>query len=1123
MALGAQSAYAEEDGTLELIEQAQQVDQAAQQQAADDQLLEVEEIVVTGSRLSRDNAFTSLTPTVSVSSEELGKRGFTNVADALSEIPGFAPGQGPTNTTEQSSFAAGVNFPDMFGLGTQRTLTLVDGKRFVSSNPPSIQGLAGGIQVDLNNIPLALIDRVETVGVGGSPIYGTDAVAGTVNIIMKDDYEGFEIQGQYGVIEKGGDPESYQAQMAWGANTADGKGNVAVGLEWNRSNAVVTGDFPDIFGPVPSFEEIANARDVNGDGDPDDVFQLFDDPRLIIVGPPGEPLLSPTPVFAPNGPPLGFTPEQAALRTNFANADGPLMIDKNGNLIPFDTGTFIPGNGIFTSGGNGLDLDLFGNEPFGNGNVSTKSERVVGMVNAHYGIFDWLETFGQFNFANTENLRPIVQDEHQTFVFPDEQQALGISITNPFLSDEARQGLIEAGVNNPTPEQIAAGAQPGTVFLSRNLNDVSDNGRSFTEAFTWRFVGGVRGDFEVAGRNWNYEVSLDWGQSDVDSNEIGLNDGRFFNAVNAIRLTEDDIQSVVDLQASQLDPDDFESQEALLAAAEEAALDSLDTFSGTDDPNTGDIICQAVLQRARGEFELRSGPAGNAANDVIPDVDGCVPLNLFGTAGPQEALDFVQAHNVFQSELKQRVFTLSLSGEVVELPAGWVEVVAGYETRRERGSLDTNEGIQIGLGREDPVLPTAGEFSTDEAFFELRTPIIDSDMRFGEDLFGFQVIDRLTLEGAARVVDNSFAGRDTTWTAGGRLAFGGFMSDLMIRGNFTRSVRSPSITELFSPVVETNEFAEDPCDFQFRDEGPARENRQANCSAVGLGPDFVSVAVNASREGSTGGNPNLENEKADSFTVGGVLTPRWIPGLSLSTDFIQVAINDRITTLTLTDLLEACFDQDPSNFDPNAGVCTTFERDGAGQIIDFSSGLQNAAESLFKGIQFQTRYDFSLTDAMEALNDSWGNFDWGNVTINSRAFHRIVNSFSVIGEQPDKVVGLFTEPKWSGTFDFTWTRGPAQFFWRVDWRDSSEFDPNGDNFFEDRDGNIVDGVSARIINNAAFSYTFFDNVTAQISVDNIFSTDANDLQLARTEFSGGAFGIDEIFGRQYRFRVTSRF
>ena len=209
-------------------DQAVTVDTAAGDPAAD-------EIVVTGSRIARPE-FDTVQPTQVLGSVQIENRGYTNIGQPLNELPAFGP---PGNSTvgAQSSFGPAQTFVDFFGLGSQRTLVLVNGRRFVSSNTASIFGPVNpGGQVDLNNIPTTLVERIETVAVGSAPIHGSDAIAGTVNLILKHNYEGIELQGQYGLSQRGDAPD-FRASGIIGKNFADGRGNLTVAGEYN----IVTG------------------------------------------------------------------------------------------------------------------------------------------------------------------------------------------------------------------------------------------------------------------------------------------------------------------------------------------------------------------------------------------------------------------------------------------------------------------------------------------------------------------------------------------------------------------------------------------------------------------------------------------------------------------------------------------------------------------------------------------------------------------------------------------------------------------------------------------------------------------------------------------------------------------
>jgi outer membrane receptor protein involved in Fe transport len=196
---------------------------------------ELETITVTGSRIKRAGLDT-LEPATSIGREDISRRGNTNVADSLNELPGF--GAGITPEGGQAGFGAAVNFVNRFGLGSARTLTTVNGRRFVSSNPVTIFGSGPpGLQVDLNAIPTQLIERVDNLTVGGAPVYGSDAIAGVVNVILRQDYEGTEVGMTYGLTSRG-DNERVNVRALTGFNFADGRGNVTLSASVDTSDGV---------------------------------------------------------------------------------------------------------------------------------------------------------------------------------------------------------------------------------------------------------------------------------------------------------------------------------------------------------------------------------------------------------------------------------------------------------------------------------------------------------------------------------------------------------------------------------------------------------------------------------------------------------------------------------------------------------------------------------------------------------------------------------------------------------------------------------------------------------------------------------------------------------------------
>ena len=227
---------------------------------------EIERISVTGSRIQRTELDKN-TPMFTFDADTLALHGVTNVADYLNQSPLFSGSQTPYGSQDEDN--AGQNQINLFDLGTQRTLTLVNGKRFISSQSVSRHGG----QVDMNAIPAGLIDRVETVPLTGAAIYGADAIAGTVNIILKDDYEGFELRAQKTQSEDGNLP-GHQFSALSGANFSSGKGNITFGVEYTKESGLMR--CAQDFLCIDNYSLDSSAKiklDRDGDGQPDDLNQ----------------------------------------------------------------------------------------------------------------------------------------------------------------------------------------------------------------------------------------------------------------------------------------------------------------------------------------------------------------------------------------------------------------------------------------------------------------------------------------------------------------------------------------------------------------------------------------------------------------------------------------------------------------------------------------------------------------------------------------------------------------------------------------------------------------------------------------------------------------------------------
>ncbi|HJR71626.1 MAG TPA: TonB-dependent receptor plug domain-containing protein, partial [Gammaproteobacteria bacterium] len=482
---------------------------------------ETEEILVTGSRIRRAG-FDTLEPATVVSKEYIDLRGLTNVADALNEIPGF--GVGATPEGNQAGFGTGVNFANRFGLGTNRTLTLVNGRRFVASNPPTLFGPAApGIQVDLNAVPTALVERVENLAIGGAPTYGADAIAGVVNVITRTDYEGMEYAASYGTSEHG-PGDRYNASGLFGINFGnDDRGNVTFALSYDRVDGVLQKerDFFDagyLNATNPSAAVMAALfpqRTPANDGryDPNIPFNTGADDgisngvlirdRRIWTTPFGgliSPMSGPFRAGSSNLIPGGFGPA----------GDVVLGFDPSGNLVPYDPGT--PFSAVDASGGDGLHLVEAGQ-------LTSDVERKTFNTTMRFRVTDAMNVFVEGTYYTADSTELVDQWMYNSALFGATSGLLTFPATHPMLTPQAQATL--------------AGVGAMQFRLAKASRDLVTNNSSATTDIA-RVVAGLEGEFEAAGRNFDWEAYVNDGRTDADYFGTSLIQQNFVNALNVV-------------------------------------------------------------------------------------------------------------------------------------------------------------------------------------------------------------------------------------------------------------------------------------------------------------------------------------------------------------------------------------------------------------------------------------------------------------------------------------------------------------------------------------------------------------------------------------------------------------
>jgi outer membrane receptor protein involved in Fe transport len=890
-----------------------------------------ETITVTGSRIRRPN-LESTVPITSIGGEQFFQQSQTNVGDTLNDLPQLRSTFAQQNPGSGIGIA-GLNLLDLRGLGTQRTLVLVNGRRHV---PADI--LNNAVSVDTNTIPNDLIERVDIVTGGNSAIYGSDAIAGVVNFVLRRSFDGFQIRGQAGVTGKGFGGNQYISGMA-GRNFAGGRANVTLHGEYSRSDRVFASDV-DAFRRNRNFVGIdldGGAGLVNGgDGFPDTAF--FNDIRSSTIYFGGL-----VPISQRNVPNAGLCGNATAPNVGGTNTAGTafnctFLFGADGSLFP-QTGTrvgtgqnpvFIGGNG--QTGREGQNVSIL---PF--------NERYNFNLLAHYEFSKAAEVFieAKWNRVNAlgNNSGPSFLQSTSAINGSVGDFRERVRLDNPFLRPQDRtflanaiaasgcrpevSGICPAGGNLTAADQAAIQAGTFRFLVARNLLDVGLRDETF-QRDTYRVVGGLRGTFND---DWGYEISANYGKFREDITTDGFIDRqRFSLAIDAGR-----------------------------------------------NPVTGQIQCRSQFDPAAAiplqrTFAADQAIAAQNAARLAADIAACVPYNPFGQPDNSASIAYFARTFSNSSGLSQLILSGFVSGDssqLFELPGGPIRFALGAEYRREKAFYQQDpfvtqgftNGVSIPSFVPDP-------FEVKEAFGEIQIPIL-KDMPFFEEL---------TVSGAARVAKYQ-GGTGTVWSYNAGVDWAP-VRDIRFRGNYSRAVRAPNVSETAFPLVPN--FApgfQDPC--QPNNINSGTSSRPGNCAAA-LGPLLGGLAsIGPSLGIVSGSNPNLVAETSDSYTLGAVVTPRFIPGLSLSVDYYDIRVKGIITSLGAQAIVNACYDQ-PSlqnvfcaQFQRNLTPGTGPNGEGPGRIIENSliNAPLNFASRQRRGIDVNLAYrkDFGPVDFNTSL------------------------------------------------------------------------------------------------------------------------------------------------------------
>ncbi len=865
-------------------------------------------IVVTGSRIARRD-FEANSPIVTVDQGLLEQSSTAAIETSLNKLPQFTPAQTPTaggDIQPTATNTPGAATISLRGLGPNRNLVLVDGRRATPGN-------ASGV-VDINTIPAAAIERVEIITGGASATYGADAIAGVANFILKKNFEGLELDGRLGLTQEG-DGFEYQFSGIMGTDFADGRGNVSLALSMNTREASWERDRkwmrdlwedPLIAGNRVFIMSPGVALGSRGTTVDEDLFRsIFPGttganmpngqpyPNTINSGSPAFPGLQNFSIYAnPDGSLFTTGRYQQGGIGQFQGdvTDGNHKILGSGALAWNDTDTYLvlplTRYNLYARGNYELNdnIGVFAQGTFSHVETATRGQggAVTGgwdvyvpygneayLGDASRNIPSSINSDGTTNAAYLAGGRfgldcPVMGGcaKSAVFPFPADLEALLLSRTRP-----AREG--EAGYNPDPAQNARVSAAEDPVELNYGIPEPRT---TFNDVQTYNLTAGLEGT--IPGMDWTWEAFVNHGQSTTYSRQTGtFSLARTRNLLNS--------------------------------------------------PNFG-----YGFEASSNSESPRTDFGANFAN--------CTGgMNFFTTPWDdisQDCKQAIRADLKNRSVIRQTVAEANLQGGLFELPAGQLRFAAGasyreldYEFRNDTLTTQGSSYLDQAIGIY-PSSDSTGFIKVKELYGELLIPVL-SDIPF---------IQQFDLEVGGRMSDYNTTGTSYTYKILGDWQVTDW---LRFRGGYNRAERAPNIAELFLSPQQTFGFnaVGDVCSqrsnyrISANPDAPGNTAEQAanvmaicrqimeNTGGPGTANAYYERLVsNQPAPGgafawpSVVGNPNLQPEKADTFTAGAVIDSPFTGGalsrLRLTVDWFQIKLKDAIGVQSVGAKFQQCLD-----------------------------------------------------------------------------------------------------------------------------------------------------------------------------------------------------------------------
>ncbi len=948
---------------------------------------EIEELVITGSRIIRQD-YESASPIVTLNNEDFLQTGTINAEDLINRLPQIAP-----------HFSSGTNNPgpgqsylDLRGLGPERTLILINGKRLMPSEEDG--------KVDINTIPTAMIERVELLSGGASAVYGSDAVAGAINFILRDDFEGVEVSAQAGESAEG-DTAAVQAEILIGSRLIDDRGHVMLWATRNQRDLLSKGDreFSAQAVSTTSYFPTGHVRRASGNS-----WTLGSVQNVCTT--------------------LYNAPAPTALGTLVGNDDGTMFTQGSAGegILNFRTVLGQDINGLLVAQNFRPEFYSFNFEPYNN--LVIPQERLNFGTNFTFDLSDRVELYSRLMYTNYNSdirLAPSPAPTGENSTLPPGNGILDftVPVTNPFV--QANAGLRQILASRTGNNAVLPGAGATEDFLYR-YRFVGNGPRieSYDRA-VYQWLGGARGELS---ENWSFDFYYARGKYDE-------------------RLEQGGNVSV-------------RKVESLL-----------------DAPDGGVSLC-----------------AGG--------------FDILGKQLSPECVEYVSVVAKNTQDIEHNFAELVVSGDIFELDGGAASLAIGTFWQELTYQKIADEilasGDVSGFNAEDDIF---GRTKNADLFVELYLPFTD----------------RVGVTTGVRTSDHNIAGRNNSYKA--ELDWQ-ISEPLRFRTSYQRAVRAPGVGELFEPRVEDNPMVTDPCNFDSSFRAASNPNRaqvEALCVAQGILPSDLGTFKQSTDQidALQGGNLDLFEETADTYTVGFVWEPQTENNLQLSVDYYTIEIEDVITFLDPSLVVNQCFNFDGGNptYSNTFERCQRFGRSaGTSEINDLLELTENIGAFRTDGVDLQLDWNRPIGEHTLGFNvrTTWIN-EWSEQPAPGQDF---IEYTGTIGDNEGEVI-----PDVKAIFTTIW--GFGNFQTMLGLRYIPEMDHEETALVGSTDPIVCGctGVGSTVYVDASARWEPTDSLVVRLGVDNL--TDRDPKLYTPDQDSGTNPSVYDVIGRRWYLSGTYRF